>query len=167
MAVPGVPGVDPGAAAHPGSVKGDVGMREMRGINPRADDQLSELIIACVIRVHQTLGPGFLESVYRRALLVELAKRGLLTEVEKEVIIYYDGVIVGRHRLDLVVEARVILELKAIESLSKAHYAQVRSYLKAARLRLALLINFAGHKADFGRIDNPYPPIPLIPRSPL
>lgn len=132
------------------------------------DDGLTERIISCIIRVHQVLGPGFLESVYRRALLVELANRELATEFEKEVTVYYDGVVVGRHRLDLVVEGRVILELKTVDSLSKAHYAQVRSYLKAARLPLALLVNFAGHKADFRRIDHPcrIPSSPLSPHPP-
>lgn len=132
------------------------------------DDGLTERIISCIIRVHQVLGPGFLESVYRRALLIELGNRGLVTEIEIEVVVYYDGVVVGRHRLDLVVERRVILELKTVESLSKAHYAQVRSYLKAAHLPLALLVNFADHKADFRRIPHPdfIPPSPQSPHPP-
>ena len=113
--------------------------------------QLTEHIIQCVIQVHQTLGPGFLESVYRRAMLFELRKQGLATEVEKEVVVLYDGHEVGRHRLDLLVEGQVILELKTVEGLSKAHYAQVRSYLKATGLEIALLVNFAGERADFPR----------------
>lgn len=114
---------------------------------------LTSRIIACVIRVHQTLGPGFLENIYRRALLIELQTRGLVTEVEKEIIIYYDGCEVGRHRLDLVVERRVIIELKTVECLSRAHYAQIRSYLKASGLEPGLLINFASDQADFRRVS--------------
>ena len=116
------------------------------------DDALTTRIIRCVILVHQTLGPGYIESVYRRALLVELGKQGLAASAEHQVLIYYDGCLVGRHRLDLLVEDRVILELKTTEVLSRAHYAQVRSYLKATQLELGLLINFSGERADFRRV---------------
>lgn len=117
------------------------------------DDKVTEAIIQSIIAVHQELGPGFLESIYRRAMLVELRRRGLTVETEKEVLIFYQGVEVGRHRLDLLVDGRVIVELKTVEDLSKAHYAQVRSYLKATGLAVAILVNFAGAKADFRRID--------------
>lgn len=117
-------------------------------------EELTRRVIQCVIRVHRTLGPGFLESIYRRALLIELRKHDLEAEAEKEILIYYDGQMVGRHRLDLIIEGQVILELKTVESLSKAHYAQVRSYLKATGLDVALLINFASDLADFRRIES-------------
>src|SRR5918992_1426421 len=113
------------------------------GMNGFRDERLTERVIECIIHVHQTLGPGFLESVYRRALLIELRKQHLVTEVEKEIVVYYDNYEVGRHRLDVLVEGQIILELKTVEALSKAHYAQVRSYLKATQLRIAFLINFA------------------------
>ena len=128
------------------------------------NDRLTERIITCIIRVHQTLGAGYLENIYRRALLLELRKQGLATEVEKKVMIYYDGQPIGGHRLDLVVEGQVVVELKAVDVMSKAHYTQVRSYLKAARLRLALLVNFAGERADFRRIESPHHP--SVPPSP-
>ena len=115
-------------------------------------DQLTARVIQCIILVHQTLGPGFLESIYRRALLIELRRQDLATEYEKLVIVYYDGHEVGRHRLDLLVEGKLILELKTVEALSRAHYAQVRSYLRATDLHLALLVNFAHDRADFRRI---------------
>jgi GxxExxY protein len=128
---------------------------------------LTEQIIARVIRVHQTLGPGFLESIYRRSLFVELRNAHLATEVEKEVEIWYEGHIVGRHRIDIIVEGLVVLELKAVESLGRHHYAQIRSYLKAARLRVGLLVNFSGSTADFRRVEiPPSPPSPQSPRSP-
>lgn len=118
-------------------------------------DKLTETIIQSIIQVHQTLGPGFLESVYRRALLLELRRRNLGVETEKEVIVYYQDEEVGRHRLDLVVENKVIVELKTVDDLSSAHYAQVRSYLKATGLPIALLVNFAKEKADFRRVEKP------------
>jgi len=129
------------------------------------NDKLSEAIIACVIKVHQTLGPGFLESVYRRALMIELRKSGLKAETEKEITVFYDGEEVGRHRLDILVEDSVILELKTVEDLARVHYEQLRSYLKASGLSLGLLVNFAKEKADFRRL--PYArSIPISPTSP-
>ncbi len=116
-------------------------------------DKLTELIIQSIIRVHQILGPGFLESIYCKALMIELRKQGLNVETEKEAVVYYEAEEVGRHRLDIVVEDRVIIELKTVEELSKAHYAQVRSYLKATGLKIGLLVNFAKEKADFRRIE--------------
>lgn len=116
------------------------------------DDRLTSAIIACIIRVHQVLGPGFLESIYRGALVIELRIQGFTVEIEKEIEVYYNNEIVGRHRLDIIVNNRVIVELKTVESLSKAHYAQVRSYLKASGLRIALLVNFATPSADFRRV---------------
>lgn len=103
--------------------------------------------------MHQTLGPGFLESVYRQALLIELRRCQFTAETEKGIIVYYEDEEVGRHRLDILVESKVILELKTVEKLSKAHYAQVRSYLKATGLGVAILVNFAKEKADFRRIE--------------
>lgn len=122
------------------------------GIAPGVSERLTRRIISCVIRVHQTLGPGFLEKIYRRALRIELVQDGLTVETEKRIKVYYDGRLVGIHRLDLLVEKTVIIELKTVEMLSKAHYAQVRSYLKASGLKEALLINFARELADFRHI---------------
>ena len=116
-------------------------------------DRVTDLIVKAIIRVHQVLGPGFLETVYRRALLIELRKQGLKVETEKPITIYYEGEEVGRHRLDIVVENRVVVELKTVEELCKAHYAQLRSYLKAANLEVGILVNFAKDKADFRRVE--------------
>ncbi|MEW6619825.1 MAG: GxxExxY protein [bacterium] len=74
-------------------------------------------------------------------------------ETEKEILIYYEGEEVGKHRLDILVESKVIVELKTVEELSKAHYAQVRSYLKATGVKVAILVNFAKEKADFRRVE--------------
>jgi GxxExxY protein len=117
------------------------------------DAEITEQIIKAVIKVHRTLGPGFLESVYQNSLLIELENQGLRIEAEKPIVVTYEGRPVGNHRLDLVVEERIIVELKAVEDLSQAHYAQLRSYLKASRLETGLLINFAKEKADFRRVE--------------
>ena len=116
-------------------------------------DLLTERVINGIIKVHSTLGPGFLESIYRNALAIELRKQNQAIEREKEVIIYYEGEEVGRHRLDLLVEGSVVVELKTVEELGKAHYSQVRSYLKATRCKRGILVNFADAKADFRRVE--------------
>ena len=117
------------------------------------DAEITERIINAVIKVHRTLGPGFVERVYHNALLIELAKHDLTIESEKPITISYEGEPVGNHRLDLVVGNRIVVELKAVEDLSQAHYAQLRSYLRASGLQTGLLINFAKEKADFRRVE--------------
>ncbi len=117
------------------------------------NDTLSEKVIGCIIKVHQVLGPGFLESIYRNALAVEFQRRGLIVEIEREIRVNYEGVEVGRHRIDMIVGGSLIVELKAVENLSRAHYAQVRSYLRATNLRIALLVNFSKPVADYRRVE--------------
>lgn len=122
-------------------------------LEDRGTDRLTEIVIESVIAVHRTLGSGFLESTYHNALEIELLDRGMKVEREKEIDLYYKNKPVGRHRLDLVVEDAVILELKAVEALNKNHYAQIRAYLLASGISTGLLVNFAGHKADYRRIE--------------
>jgi GxxExxY protein len=117
-------------------------------------DELSAMVINAIIKVHQTLGPGFKEGIYRRALVIELRKRSMVFETEKLIVIRYESEPVGRHRLDVVVESRIVLELKAVEALSRAHYAQLRSYLKATGIKQGLLVNFSTEKADFRRVES-------------
>lgn len=105
-------------------------------------EALSGRIIEAAIDVHKQLGPGFLESIYENAVKVALRKRGIVYEAQKDVRIFFEGEEVGEHRLDLVVDNQIIVELKAIRALDDAHFAQVRSYLKATRLRVGLLMNF-------------------------
>jgi GxxExxY protein len=101
------------------------------------------------------LGPGFLEKVYRRALVIEFRDHGLGIESEKVVRVFYKGQEIGRHRLDIVVEKEIAVELKTADALSKAHYAQLRSYLKATGLRVGLLANFSDVRVDFRRVELP------------
>jgi GxxExxY protein len=120
-------------------------------------DQLTDRIIGCIINVHRTLGPGFPESIYKRALVLELPRNDLLVEAEKPYAVYYLGFEVGRHRVDLLVEGRVIVELKTVENLTRGHYAQVRSYLKATGLAIALLVNCDAARADIRRVQLRHP----------
>lgn len=118
-------------------------------------EALTNQIIGCIVKVHRTLGPGFVEAIYRRALVIELRRCGQQVEVEKEVAVYYEGELVGTHRLDLVVSSAVVLELKAVSDLAAAHYEQLRSYLRASGIEVGLLVNFGKERSDFRRIDAP------------
>jgi len=103
---------------------------------------LTGKIIECAYKVHGTLGFGFLESVYQNALLIELQKAGLSAEKETPVNVTYDGQIVGDYLADIIVDGKVILELKAVKELHPAHEAQLVNYLKATGIEIGLLINF-------------------------
>lgn len=125
---------------------------------------MTETIIGCLIRVHRALGPGFREKVYQRALLVEFRRVGL--EVEREVVIpiSYENRRVGSHRLDLVVEGTIVIELKAVREITKVHYAQLRSYMRASGIPIGLLTNFSLERTDVRRLDaKPSPPPPNPP----
>jgi GxxExxY protein len=99
-------------------------------------------IVEAATRVHEVLGPGFLETIYGRALLAELRCRGLSTERERQIKIWYGLQVVGRHSLDLVVEGTAVVELKANHGLIPVHVAQLRSYLQATDYSFGLLLNF-------------------------
>ena len=114
--------------------------------------ELSEKIIGCCIRVHKLLGPGFLEKVYEEALCLELADAGLSFERQKPITIAYRGQTIGEHRLDLLVEVAVVVELKACRAIEDIHLATTRSYLKASSLQLGLVINFARPTLDIKRV---------------
>jgi GxxExxY protein len=105
-------------------------------------DQLAHAVIGAAIEVHRVLGPGFLESVYESALAIELDVRGIRFERQAPLQVSYKAKHVGSCRLDLMIEGRLIVELKAVETLAPIHKAQVLSYLKATGLPLGLLINF-------------------------
>ena len=117
-------------------------------------DLLSERIIGAAIQVHRELGPGFLESIYEEALKVELSKSQIKYETQKEIKIKYRDEEVGSHRLDMIVENQIIVELKATKDLADVHYAQLRSYLKATGFKIGLLLNFAKPTVEIKRIVN-------------
>jgi len=113
---------------------------------------LSYEIISAVFEVHNILGPGFLEKVYEKALLKELALRGVQVEAQKEIKVFYKEQDVGVYYADLVVYDVILLELKAVESLTNFHKAQVLNYLKATGLKLGLLINFGKDRVESIRL---------------
>jgi GxxExxY protein len=117
-------------------------------------EKLSEAIIGAAIKVHKELGPGFLESIYEEALKVELSETDIDFECQKEIKIEYHGKKVGTHRLDLVIEKKIIVELKAVKELTDAHFAQAISYLKATDLKVGLLLNFAKPILEIKRVVN-------------
>ena len=117
-------------------------------------EELSKKIIGAAIEVHRELGPGFLEGIYEEALKVELSEHDLSFESQKEITIEYLGVIVGVHRLDLVVENQMIVELKAVKELADIHFAQLRSYLKATGFKIGLLLNFSKPTLEIRRVVN-------------
>ena len=120
-------------------------------MGPKLYDQLTQQIIGLAMKVHRVLGPGFLESVYLKALLIELRKAGMQAEEEKRIGVLYEGASVGEFAADILVEDRVILELKAVESLRKAHEVQTVNYLTATGLDTGLLINFGSERLQFRR----------------
>ena len=103
---------------------------------------LTGKIIECAYNVHNTLGFGFLESVYQNALLIELRKSGIQAEKEKPIKVHYDKQIVGDYIADITVEDKVILELKAVKEIHPKHEAQLVNYLRATGIEVGLLINF-------------------------
>jgi GxxExxY protein len=121
-------------------------------------EELIPEVIGCMIAVHKELGPGFIESVYHRALEVELERCGISYDTEKEVPICYQGRDVGIHRLDLFVAGALVVELKAVEEIAAIHYAKVRSYLKAVGQPVGLLANFAAATLDCRRVERKYSP---------
>jgi len=105
-------------------------------------DILVRRVIGCALAVHRELGPGFLESIYRKAMCIELEAREIPFEVEKPILVAYRGRVIPGQRVDLLVGGEVVVELKAVSAIEPGHVAQVLSYLKTTGLRLGLVINF-------------------------
>lgn len=109
-------------------------------------------INGAVFEVNRVLGSGFLEKVYENALMVELAKRGLKAESQIPISVTFKGTEVGEYFADIVVEGKVIIELKTVDTLDKIHQAQVLNYLKATGIQVGLLVNFKSEKAQIKRL---------------
>lgn len=116
-----------------------------------AETDLTRRIIGCFYRVHSTLGFGFLESVYVRALAVALARSGIAVELEAPIDVFYEGTKVGHFRVDMLVARRVIAEVKASTKLAEADHKQLLNYLKACPVEVGLLLHF-GPKAQVHRL---------------
>ena len=107
------------------------------------DNDLTHKIIGAAYKVHNQLGAGFLEKVYENALRIELTKQGLRVQQQAPIAVFYEGESVGDYYADLWVEERIIVELKAVQSLTKEHDVQLVNYLTATGLDTGLLLNFA------------------------
>jgi len=108
-----------------------------------SENELSAIIVDAALKVHRTLGPGLLECVYEAALALELRKRGLIVEVQKEILAFYDGIELGiGFRADLIVNGLVLIELKSVEVLKDVFKKTTLTYLRLTGLRLGLLMNF-------------------------
>ncbi len=119
-------------------------------------NHISETIIRCAYTIANSIGAGFLEKVYQNSLLIELIDAGLSVEKEKEITITYKNKIVGVYYADILVNQQIIIETKAVQSLHEVHQAQLLNYLKATKLSLGLLINFATPKIQIKRMINDY-----------
>ena len=117
-----------------------------------SESDVTEAVIGSAFEVANVLGAGFLEKVYERALLRELAFRGVSAKAQVSFPVCYKGQYVGEYVADLVVEEKVIVELKCVERFANEHLAQCINYLKASRLRVALLINFQKPKVEWKRV---------------
>jgi len=115
-------------------------------------NEITYIINGAVFEVNKELGHGFLERVYENALLIELRKRGLSAESQVPVKVLYKNEIVGEYVADILVEGKVIIELKTVENIEKIHEAQLMNYLKATGISVGLLVNFKHSKAEIRRI---------------
>lgn len=109
---------------------------------PERDEELAHEVIGAAIEVHRVLGPGFLESVYEQALIYELSLRNVPVERQRPIAVRYKEIEIPGQRLDLLVDARVIVELKAVDDFAPIHLAKTMSYMRTMDLRLGLMINF-------------------------
>lgn len=117
--------------------------------------ELTGKIIGCAMEVHKTLGNGFQEVIYQRALDIEMAQQGLTASREHEMDIFYKGIKIGNRRADFFVEEKVMVEIKAVKELEDVHLAQAINYLEAYGLEVSLLLNFGSRSLQFKRVMKP------------
>jgi len=113
---------------------------------------LSYKIVGFAMRVHSKLGYGFLEKVYENALMVLFRREGIEAKQQAPITVYFEEEVVGNYYADILVEDKVILEIKSVENIIDAHIAQTLNYLKATGLRLAIILNFSKEKLEYKRI---------------
>lgn len=117
-------------------------------------EELTHRIIGCAMKVHSTLGNGFQEVIYQRALAIEMGRQGLGFQREMEMSIYYEGIDIGTRRVDFFVEDIIMVELKALIKLEDVQLAQAMNYCQAYNLPIGLLINFGAKSLEFKRVYN-------------
>jgi GxxExxY protein len=121
-----------------------------------ASDPLSQKVIGEAMYVHRILGPGFLETIYQNALLIRLKKAGLSAESGTSLSVHFEDEIIGNFQTDLIVESRLLLELKAVSVLTVAHEVQLVNYLTATKLNVGLLLNFGARSLEIKRRTRGY-----------
>ncbi|WP_372648051.1 GxxExxY protein [Draconibacterium sp.] len=117
-------------------------------------EELTHRIIGCAMQVHRTLGNGFQEVIYQRALALEFDHEGIEYHREKVMSIYYRDLEIGKRRVDFFVENKIMVELKAVINLEEVHLAQAMNYLEAYHMKIGLLINFGSKSLTFKRVHN-------------
>mgnify|MGYP000880672987 FL=1 len=117
-------------------------------------EDLTRKIIGCAMKVHSTLGNGFQEVIYQRALAIEMTKQGLGFQREMEMTIFYESEDIGTRRVDFFVEDNIMIELKALIAVEDVHLAQAMNYCQAYNLPIGLLINFGAKSLEFKRVYN-------------
>ncbi|MBA2743713.1 MAG: GxxExxY protein [Chthoniobacterales bacterium] len=127
----------------------------------RGNESLINRVIGAAIQVHTELGPGFLESLYEEALGIELRMLGIQFERQKPVPLFYRGQPIGEHRVDLLIDRAVVVELKATSVLENIHFAILRSYLKALGLSDGVLFNFASTRLTIKRVGREFHSRPI------
>jgi GxxExxY protein len=115
--------------------------------------ELTRDILGCCFDIMRELGPGFLEKVYKNALLIAMRQKGLQVEVEQPFEVTFRGQVIGRYNADLVVSKTVIVELKCCDSLAREHQAQLFNYLKVSQMPIGLLVNFRRRKLEWKRLQ--------------
>jgi GxxExxY protein len=130
------------------------------------EKELSYAIMQAAYEVHNQLGPGFFEAIYEEAMVCELKVRKMELERQKHIAVVYKDERIGEHILDLVVNGRIILELKAVTEIVRIHEQQALSYLKATGLPLAIVINFGSERVQSSRVVNTKGKIVFSPRLP-
>lgn len=116
---------------------------------------ITRSIIGCAMAVHNLLGNGFQELIYHRALAIEMTKQGLKFQDEVEVVIFYDGISIGKRRVDFLVASVIPVEIKAVKELENVHLAQAINYPEAYKMEVGLLINFGSIRLQFHQIPKP------------
>ena len=130
---------------------------ELRKSGKLQDEELSQEIIGAAIEVHRSLGPGFLESLYEEALCIELDNLGIPYERQKTLEIRYRDHKIGKHRLDLLIASKLVVELKAVKEIEPIHFTIVRSYVKASNATSGIILNFSTMPLTIKRVGMEIP----------
>lgn len=126
-------------------------MAQIKTIKGFLEKELSYKILGAAMHVHSELGNGFLENVYQNALTIRMKEIGINVETQKQIKVYYHGKEVGHYIADLIIEKKIILELKTVRKINENHAAQLMNYLKACKIQIGYILNFANQKLEYRR----------------